>query len=271
MLAIFALFIINAILATLAVPEYEMAGMRAFEDPSSVGNSLLYFGVILAFTAVMLVLSRVWEKIIHAIILLLVVVSGYYILSPFIGLLSLPISILMVLLLVHKPSWITIDISAMILAAGVTAIFGISLQPLPVIVLLLMLAAYDFIAVYKTGHMVDLADSVVKLKLPMLFIIPKEKRLKGLELDKLEKGKATFMGVGDVVMPNILVVSATAFGEKVFLLSIPSITALAGALAGLYVLMKYMEKREGAHPGLPFLNGGAVIGYFLGLLIQNIF
>lgn len=267
MLAIYALFVLNAILATLAIPEYEMAGMRAFEDPSSVGNSLLYFGAILAFTAVMLVLSRIWEKVIHAIILLLVVVSGYYILSPFIGLFSLPISILMVVLLLYRPNWITIDISAIILAAGVTAIFGISLQPLPVIVLLLMLAAYDFIAVYKTGHMVDLADSVVKLKLPMLFIIPKERKLT-LDLDKLEK-KATFMGVGDVVMPNILVVSATAFGEKTFLLSIPSITALLGALAGLYILMRYMEKREGAHAGLPFLNGGAVIGYFLGLLIQN--
>jgi presenilin-like A22 family membrane protease len=269
MLAIFALFVVNAILATLAIPEYEMAGMRAFEDPSSVGNSLLYFGAILIFTAVMLVLSRVWEKIIHAIILLLVIVSGYYILSPFIGLLSLPVSILMVAFLLYKPNWITIDISAIILAAGVTAIFGISLQPLPVIVLLLMLAAYDFIAVYKTGHMVDLADSVVKLKLPMLFIIPKERKL-SLDLDRLEKGKATFMGVGDVVMPNILVVSATAFGERMFLLSIPSITALLGTLGGLYVLMRYMEKREGAHPGLPFLNGGAVIGYFLGLLIQNL-
>ena len=52
-------------------------------------------------------------------------------------------------------------------------IFGVSLGTVPVILLLVILAVYDAISVYKTKHMITLAEGVIDLKTPILFVIPK--------------------------------------------------------------------------------------------------
>ena len=71
-----------------------------------------------------------------------------------------------------------------------------------VLVLLIGMATYDAISVYKTKHMIDLADTLIDLKLPILFVIPKTlnyslvKETKTLK-EKLadgEKREAFFMG-----------------------------------------------------------------------------
>ena len=77
--------------------------------------------------------------------------------------------------MISYPEWYVIDLSGVILAAGVAAIFGISFGLLPALLLLIGLAIYDAWAVYRTGHMVDLADSVMDLKLPILLVMPKSR------------------------------------------------------------------------------------------------
>jgi presenilin-like A22 family membrane protease len=112
--------------------------------------------------------------------------------------------------------------------------------------------------------MISLAESVAKLKLPMLFIIPYSRDFRFEEL-KDARGKAAFMGVGDAVIPNILVVSAQVFSNSPYVgfLKISALFALLGGVLGLFVLLILMERRSGAHPGLPFINTGAIIGYLL--------
>jgi presenilin-like A22 family membrane protease len=135
--------------------------------------------------------------------------------------------------------------------------FGISLEPFPVIVLLIALAFYDAIAVYKTKHMIDLADSVVKMNLPLLFVIP------------TKDDKPLMIGVGDVVIPNILTVSAQVFSKsaKIGLFKISALTTLIGAVIGLIALLTIAERFKKPHAGLPFLNCGAVIGYIVGEML----
>jgi presenilin-like A22 family membrane protease len=175
---------------------------------------------------------------------------------PFAGFISLLVAILLVTMLVKKPNWLVINVSALLLSAGIASIFGISLEPLPVIILLAILAAYDAISVYKTKHMVTLAESVAGLKVPMLFVIPR-------------KDGNAYMGVGDAVMPNILVVSAQYFtnSPQLYFIKIPALFALIGSLMGLVILLTIVEKKGGAHPGLPFLNGGAIIGFAASFLV----
>ena len=48
-----------------------------------------------------------------------------------------------------------------LIGAGVASIFGVSLDILPVIILLILLAVYDAISVYKTKHMITLAEGVI--------------------------------------------------------------------------------------------------------------
>ncbi len=250
------IYLITALLAIASVPNYEASGMRVFSNPSDVSNSLLYFGAIVFFTAIILLLAKKSERILRLFMYAIVFVSIYYVLLPFLSTLSLAVALMLVILLVKKPSWLVIDVSALLLAAGITSMFGISLEPLPVVVLLIILAIYDAVSVYKTEHMIDLADSIVKMGLPMLFVIP-------------DKDRPTLLGVGDVVVPNILAVSAQTFvkAPKIFFIKIPALTTLLGGMAGMAALIVVAERFRRAHAGLPFLNAGALIGFFVGMLL----
>jgi len=252
------LFAVVSFLSILCVPKYEECGLKVFENPEDISNSFIYFGLILIFTAIILLLAKINVNILKLLLYLLIFISAYYVLLPFLGNYSLFLSLAIIALLIKKPHWIVINISALLLAVGITSMFGISLEPLPVMVLLIVLAIYDYIAVYKTGHMVNLANSVVKMRLPLLFIIP-------------SKPKPMLLGVGDVVIPNLLVVSAQAFmnAPTIGFIKIPALTALIGGLIGMLMLITLTGR--GPHAGLPFLNGGVISGFMIGSCLINYF
>ena len=88
---------------------------------------------------------------------------------------------------------------------------------------------------------------------------------------------AFFIGLGDAVIPTILVASAAFFQPGgVALLSVPGVAltlpalgAMVGTLAGLLTLM-WMVLEGRAHAGLPLLNGGAIAGYLAGALLAGV-
>ncbi|RLI71314.1 hypothetical protein DRO97_09985 [Archaeoglobales archaeon] len=253
------IFLATSAIALSATPRYEEAGMVVFEDPSDISNSIYYILLIIGFTALILLISK-WRNLLKNLLYFLVFISIYYVLLPFLSIYGIIVAALLTILLVVKPNWLIIDISALLLAAGIVSIFGISLEPLPVIVLLSILAIYDAISVYKTKHMLSLADSITDLKIPMLFIIP----MKGFDFEKA-KDKAAYMGVGDVVMPNILVVSSQYFSNSptLFFIKYPALFSLIGSIVGMIALIYLVEKKSGGHAGLPLLNGGAIAGYLI--------
>ena len=254
-------------LGAVLTPQYRAAGMQAFKNPQNVGNSIVYFAVILVFTGVILVFAR-YKRFLKAMLYFVVFISCYYTFYPFLGIAGFIPSAAVLVSLIKKPSWITIDVAAYFLAIGVISIFGISLAPLPAIVLMLVLAVYDAISVYKTRHMLSLAESVTDINVPMLFVVPTSREFKGLKLEREnEDKKAVFLGVGDVVIPNILVASAQRFTQSpVFLgLKLASWFTLIGGVAGLLVLLTKFTDRPQA--GLPFLNLPAIAGYVIGVLL----
>lgn len=244
-------FLISATLAVLATPTYEEAGMFIFEDPSDPLNSIIYFLVILAFTALILLTIK-FKKFIIFLIYFLTFISIYYILTPFLQFFSLAVAILIILILIKKPNWITINISAILLSSGIAAMFGISLEPVPAIILLLVLAIYDFVAVHKTKHMIKLAETAAEIRAPILFEIP-------------FKGERAYMGLGDVIIPSILIVSAQRFSESSYILffKIPALTTLIFSLIALLLLIILVERKE-VVAGLPVINSGAILGFILG-------
>ena len=184
---------------------------------------------------------------------------------------SVILALLLVIVLYKYPEWYVIDICGIIIGAGAIAIFGISLGILLVIILLICLAIYDAISVYKTKHMIDLADTVMDLKLPVLLVVPKirkyslineTKRLKE-KLEENSERDAFFMGLGDIVMPGILVVSTYNNLSN----SLPiALSVIVGTLIGFIFLMNYVIKGK-PQAGLPFLCGGAIIGYLISSLV----
>jgi presenilin-like A22 family membrane protease len=164
-----------------------------------------------------------------------------------------------------------IDLCGIVIGTGAVALFGISLSILLVIIFLIGLAIYDAISVYKTKHMIDLADTVMDLKLPVLLVIPKirryslikeTKRLKE-SLKEGEERDAFFMGLGDVVMPGILVVAVYTNVQN----GLPvALSVIAGTLVGFAVLMTLVIKGK-PQAGLPLLCSGAILGYVVSSLV----
>tara|TARA_B100001750_G_C15427935_1_gene556574 strand:+ start:117 stop:1040 length:924 start_codon:yes stop_codon:yes gene_type:complete len=281
-LAILALglcFLVSHMLAMYLVPSYEEAEVQAFEDPDDPVNSIFYIAVILVFTAFVLWIARKGlEWVLQAIFMSAIGITFIYVFYPFfhsvgitgvagyIGATALAIEL--TFLLLTYPEWYVVDTAGVILAAGVAAIFGISFGLFPALLLLVGLAIYDAWAVYRTGHMVDLADSVMNLKLPILLVMPKSAGYSFLDqgslADQIEKGEkreALFMGLGDLVIPGALVVSSKAsLGWMV------GISSMIGGLIGFCILMVFVLSGR-PQAGLPLLNGGAILGYVVGAFV----
>jgi len=264
------------VLALFLGAPLDAAGIHAFEDPHAPENSLYYLGFILLFTLFILIIIKLNAKwLIQLIILGAVASTICYVLYPLLYRLttfemaviaSITIALAMTIILHLFPEWYVIDLVGIIVGAGAAAIFGISLSILPVILLLLLLAVYDAIAVYRTKHMITLAEGVMDLRLPILFIVPKRRDYSfRRETFKKEERDAFFMGLGDAVMPAILVASAYFFTGSLT----PAVTTIIGSLAGFAALMSLVLKGK-PQAGLPFLNTGAVIGYVAGALIAGI-
>ncbi len=278
-LALAFCFFISHMLAMFLVPSYEEAEVQAFEDPDDPINSVFYIAIILVFTAIVLwIAKKNLEWVLQLIFLSAIGVTFIYVFYPFfysVGITGFAgyvaasaLAVQLTFLLMTYPEWYVVDTAGVLLAAGVAAIFGISFGLLPALILLIGLAIYDAWAVYRTGHMVDLADSVMNLKLPILLVIPKNRNYSFLEqgslneqIEKGEKREALFMGLGDLVIPGALVVSSKAsLGWFV------GISAMFGGLIGFGILMTFVLSGR-PQAGLPLLNGGAILGYIFGALI----
>ncbi|HPP44579.1 MAG TPA: presenilin family intramembrane aspartyl protease PSH, partial [Methanomassiliicoccaceae archaeon] len=148
----------------------------------------------------------------------------------------------------------------------------------PVMILLIIMAVYDAIAVYKTKHMVALAEGVVPMRLPVMFVIPNRRDFsmddlkdKGLTQREGQEREAFFMGVGDTVIPGILAVSASIYlpDTASFLLTANlwvAVGTIIGGLLGYLLLLRYVMRGK-PQAGLPFLNGGAILGYLIAYVI----
>jgi presenilin-like A22 family membrane protease len=271
------------------------AGVEALPySPDNPLNVLVFLVLLLAFTLFILVLIKFGVKrLIAAIIALSLFFTFYYIFASLAlmvagettlaGLATIALSIGATALLYWYPEWYVIDTLGVLLCAGVASIFGIAVGILPALLLLALLAIYDAISVYRTKHMITLAEGVLSVKAPILFVIPKRRDYSFIkegitiggeeggeekEGEKKERG-AFIIGMGDLIMPSILVVSAYVFIEVPgWAFPPPAIGAILGSLAGLAVLLRAVSKGK-PQAGLPPLNGGTIAGFLIGCALSG--
>ncbi|MFQ5837961.1 MAG: presenilin family intramembrane aspartyl protease PSH [Thermoplasmata archaeon] len=287
-----ALLAISHIIALLLAVPFTAQELSVFEDPNAVTNAVFYLILILAFTAMVLVLIKHRREgllryvILGAIAFTMLFVFSvplsyafFFLEAPWNDIVSFGATLALALGLTYAllkyPEWYVVDAVGLSVAAGVTAIIGISFGILPALVFLIALAVYDAIAVYRTKHMITLADAVSGLRLPILLVIPKRLPYSFLaqpslreELGRGEERAAMFMGLGDIIIPGILVVSA--FANLQPNLSSLGVTAnvlvalvtLLGTLGGFALLMKLVLSGR-PQAGLPLLNAGAIVGYLI--------
>jgi len=111
------------------------------------------------------------------------------------------------------PTVIIHDLLMVLGMAGIGAMLGLSLEPKIVVLLLLVLSVYDFIAVYKTKHMITMAKSMLESGVIMGIVVPSAVSgfRKGIKEVK-PGGEFVILGGGDIVFPLLLSVSLISQG-----------------------------------------------------------
>jgi len=306
-------FVLIQVGALSLVAPFDAAGYRAVEDPTDPTNSLAYLAAILVVTGLMLAAFRYdLERAVRVVILLSTALLSWYVFSvvvpgvPARDAVVVACSLAVAGALYVYPEWWVIDVAGVVMGAGAAGLFGISFGLLPALVLLVVLAVYDAVSVYGTRHMLDLAEGVLDLNVPVVLVLPVES---GYSLltdeganpetlpddagaaaaagdtpdggeseaagDDATERDALFVGLGDAVIPTVMVASAAAFspapalGLPLAALNLPALLAAVGTLVGLLALLRAVLAGE-AHAGLPLLNGGAVGGYLLGSVLAGV-
>ena len=194
--------------------------------------------------------------------------------------------LLMVLLYFHS-EWYVVNTVGILVGAGVIVMLGVAFVPGLIMIFMILAAIYDAWAVYRSKHMLELADTMIGLQLPILLVAPQDKgySFKDEKTKMVEKSdippvpqvhktmipakkkskEALFMGLGDIIFPGMLVLSAVQWLETDNSFAIAMFT-LAGSLLGYLALMSYVARGK-AQAGLPLLNGGAILGYIIGGMI----
>lgn len=168
----------------------------------------------------------------------------------------------LIIVWLEKPSVWAHDLLMFLGLAGAASFFGLGFEPSVVVVLLVVFSFYDFIAVYKTKHMVKMAKEMIEKKVIMGFIIPKKFSYFKQPLNEVRPGGNFFiLGGGDVILPNLLAVSVVPSGLLKALIII--VFSLGGSFFSYWLFAKQKEKEP--IPALPPVALFAIIGYFISL------
>ncbi len=295
-IAILCMMVITHLVALNVVHAFPQEYQAFGEDVNNPINPLIYVGFILLFTAGMLLVFKYGKgNYFQYVILGIVALTLFYVFYPVLFVLGYPFTLLisqfslafiissifaigLTYILYKNPEWYVVDGIGVVMGAGIAGIFGMSFSILPVLVLLIVLAIYDFISVYKTKHMVSLASGVMDLKMPVMMVVPQKTNYsfadkEGLsqKIDKGKKRDAMFIGLGDMIIPGILPVSASLYLPSMTIAGqyaplLVAIGSIIGALIGMIALTRYVLKGN-PHAGLPLLNSGTILGYLISYFI----
>ncbi|MBI2661425.1 hypothetical protein HYX09_04125 [Candidatus Woesearchaeota archaeon] len=188
-------------------------------------------------------------------------------------------SFILTLLRIYRPNILTQNISEIFIYGGLASVFVPILNLFAAFMLLAIISVYDMIAVWKTKHMIRLAEFqkdskvfsglMVKYRMMTGSTAPKKSGL--VKLAKMQKTKSSIavLGGGDMGFPLIFagVVMKGLMLQEAFTSSFlkASIIPVTTAVALLILLINGQRNRY--YPAMPFLSLGAVIGYFIILLL----
>ena len=176
---------------------------------------------------------------------------------------DLPALILMAAIVfwwLKRPTVLNQNLCLILGMAGIGSILGLSLDPLMVALLLVFFSIYDFIAVYKTKHMVRMAKEMLESRAILALIVPPNISGFRESLEKIEPGgKFLILGGGDVVFP--LLFCASLVSEGILSSLIVAIFSLIGLFAGFYFFTS--QKVRQPIPALPPIAFFSIIGFLI--------
>jgi presenilin-like A22 family membrane protease len=242
-----------------------------------ITNVVYLLGMILVSALLLLIifLFPMRDLVIRLLEFSATVVSSTIVFFVILSILGVPASDLVALVLsvaLYLVKFVLPDlrlILALIASAGVAAVIGFSLEPFPMVILVVAIAIYDIIAVWWTKHMVTFAQQFVKMK--TTFTITSFGERGGInEKTRMNKGKPMLgsieLGTGDLAIPGALCVSAYKFGSILF----PA-GALLGAIFGLYLVLDTVERDKRIMPAIPSIGMFSLFGLFAVIILFHLF
>ncbi|MCX8158211.1 MAG: presenilin family intramembrane aspartyl protease [Candidatus Diapherotrites archaeon] len=235
--------------------------VEIFEDRSSIINSIFLFIYILAASIILLLFIKFVKADILYITLrifesMVIFFTTLTVLSLFwSSYLNIIAALLLVVIrnILHDNIMLR-NITTIIAVSVAGAIIGISLDPLPLVIFMILLAIYDYIAVFKTKHMVTLANAVTKKNLIFSYAIP-------TKIHKFE------LGTGDLAIPLAFASSIFAKAKMIYVfphyLIFPLVVILC-SLLGILMTAKIASEEPGrALPALPLQVVYMVFSYLI--------
>ncbi|MGC8586467.1 MAG: presenilin family intramembrane aspartyl protease [Candidatus Micrarchaeia archaeon] len=301
------------LLATQVYSGLTYEQIKSAQVISTSANALVYIAYIVIVTAILLIIFRIYKG--NKLYLLLeagvVLIASFFVFligiaavfnsvaynlygagNAYIFATALALSVLLVVAKLKRPQ--LRNVTAIIASIGVGIILGISFSFLAAFIFMVVLAIYDFIAVFITKHMVALGNAAIEKNLSFLVMVNEykaipEKSLSRSEQKEYEKAKPelvkkggvlkelaknnmvpiaarTALGTGDLAIP--LMVAVSAF--KVYLNFVLSFVVALGAILGIVITLFILSKLKRPLPAIPPILLGICIAlaiYFGATLI----
>lgn len=201
------------------------------------------------------------KRILFKVFFLLSLIFGtLYLFFPFLNIFSLFLIIILIYGWLKKPTVILNNLFFIFGLAGFGGIFGLSFQPLVIVFLLLVFSIYDFIAVYKTKHMVKMAREMIASKVIFGLIVPQKISDFKSNLKEVEPGgRFLILGGGDVAFPLLL--SASLIPSGILNSLLVAIFSLIGLFLSFYIFTS--QKVRQPIPALPPIALFSIVGYII--------
>ncbi len=291
-------------LASLSLSVPQMTSISAVSSPQSATTALFYAAYIVLAAVLLIIVLRIYHgdilfRIIEGVV---VVTASFFVFfiailflepshNPGLASMALALALAIVLIVAKNKKPILRNPAAIIASIGVGVILGFSFSFPAALLLMLIIAAYDYIAVFVTKHMVTMANAISSRNLAFLVgvsdveAMPKTAFSKkevieytsflkksGRKNDKLfssilKSGRLPIvsqvqLGAGDLGLPLMLAISAYTS----FLSAFAGMVIVLGGAAGLFATMYFLRKYQRPLPAIPpifsFISIAIGIGFF---------
>ena len=242
-------------------------------SPVSFWQFIIYFILATSIILLIILLGNKFKKgkiiLFKGIFVFAIIFGGLVSLSLWIpDIFALILMVILVFIWLQKPIVLVHNLAIILGIAGISTL-GFSFSPENMILILIVFSAYDYIAVFKTKHMVKMAKEMIEAQAILGFILPQKisdflANLKEVRLPAEQVGgKFLILGGGDVAFPLIFCVSLISSGI------LNSLIVAFYAFLGLFVnfLIFINQKARKPIPALPLIALFSIIGFFVTKLL----
>lgn len=238
--------------------------------PISFWQFILNFAFAICLMGVILFLQKKLKKqskiLLTALFLITVAMGSIISLGVFIGDFAFLVIAVLIFIWFKKPNVLLQNVLMVLGMAGAGSYLGVRLVPETVVLMLIVFSVYDYIAVYKTKHMVKMAKQMMEQGAILGLILPQNISDFVAPLKQVQPGGKRFfiLGGGDIVFPLIFSVSLLSKGLTQAI--IVAVFSLIGLFANIYFFDK--QKARKPIPALPLIALFSIIGFLITLIIQ---